>query len=563
MSKTQRPNDNIWHKDKSQSADLLFGQILINQGIISKDQLALALEKQNERVQRIGEAIRIGYLIIDLGFSTEEKVIDAINKHYGIKISKLSDNIEEAIKLSQANSIKSKGGLGMPIWLRLSIMMALIVSITIGALSYIFLDRQEQQLYAQTVRLGKMTLNYFTYNAKLALIEDDVLSLNALIKEASSSEGLVYAFIKDTDGVVMAHTDISQIGSPAAKFENAGLTYKEGAVTLIKYISADGGKILNLSSLVTYQDKPLGEVNVGVSLDFIEEQTSKQKRSILIISLFIVFGCIAAAVLISRGFTKPISQLVIATREIGRGNFSYEVHLNRRDELGMLASDFNYMARELRMKSLMQETFGRYVSTEVLDMIMANPEDTWLKGTRNTASVLFTDIRGFTAYSEVNEPEQVVEDLNEYFSIVTTVILDHGGYVDKFIGDAVLGVFGVPMARPDHVKRSVSAAIDIQKRLNEAAAKGQNELLKRVGIGINAGVVVSGNLGSQTKMEYSIIGDTVNLASRLNAFAQGGDVVVSQSVREGVPQDFKFEQMPSQKVKGKAEPVDMHKVIWR
>src|SRR5262249_27227160 len=133
--------------------------------------------------------------------------------------------------------------------------------------------------------------------------------------------------------------------------------------------------------------------------------------------------------------------------------------------------------------------------------------------------VLFTDIRGFTSFSENREPEQVVEALNQYFEICTRVILDYGGYVDKFIGDAVMGVFGVPVAVENHAERAVRASLHMQRELAEAAKKSGNDVLARVGVGINTGVLVAGNLGSQVKMEYTVIGDSVNTASRLNGLA--------------------------------------------
>ena len=213
-------------------------------------------------------------------------------------------------------------------------------------------------------------------------------------------------------------------------------------------------------------------------------------------------------------FSRPISNLVLATGEIGSGNYQHKIILARNDELGNLATAFNRMGEELWKNSLMQKSFGKYIGSEVLEMIMANPENDWLKGHRNEATIVFIDIRGFSSYSELKEPEEIVEKLNEYFEIATQAIQDHGGYVDKFIGDAVLGVFGVPVYHKDHAERGVRCCKRYAKRVSEKARNG-NGLLQSVGIGINSGVVVSGNIGSQDKMEYTVIGDSVNLAAHL------------------------------------------------
>ena len=232
----------------------------------------------------------------------------------------------------------------------------------------------------------------------------------------------------------------------------------------------------------------------------------------------------------------------------------------RNDELGNLATAFNHMSEELWLKSLMKESFGKYVGSEVLEMIMADPESGWLKGNKSEATVLFTDIRGFTSYSEEKEPEEIVEALNESFEIVSNVIIEYGGYIDKFIGDAVMGIFGVPIYYEDHAEKAVRASIDMQKKLLEASKNG-NSLLAAIGIGINSGPVVSGNLGSQTKMEYTVIGGTVNLASRLNGLAGSGEVVVSKNIYEKLGDMIEVEALAPTKVKGISEMVESFKVL--
>jgi adenylate cyclase len=193
-------------------------------------------------------------------------------------------------------------------------------------------------------------------------------------------------------------------------------------------------------------------------------------------------------------------------------------------------------------------------------MIMASPESAWLKSRLCEASVLFADIRGFTAYSEGKDPEKLVEELNDYFEIATRVIIENGGYVDKFIGDAVLGVFGVPVYRSDHRTRAVMAAVEIQRYLNESS-RAQGDLLRSVGISVHSGVIVAGNIGSASKMEYTVIGDAVNVASRLNAIAGPGMTIISKAVYEGVQGLTKVEALPAQFIKGRTEPVEAYQVL--
>jgi adenylate cyclase len=433
--------------------------------------------------------------------------------------------------------------------------------ITILILSFVVLNRQRDNLYQQTVKTGKVSLTYFANSAKTPLLNNEVLRLNQLIKEATTTEGILYAAIVDRDGVVQAHTDSTQLRKKMDLPDKPKELVQEGPFTYFRYVNDKGEQVLNMSGPVAYQDKVLGEVNVGVSLDFISAQIRRESLAIGLLSVLIIALGVVISIFLGIGFSRPISQLLVATQEIGKGNLKYRLEMNRNDELGDLASSFNFMSSELWKKQLMQESFGKYVGSDIVQMILANPESSWLKGTRNIATVVFTDIRGFTSYSESREPEVVVEALNAYFGIATRVIIEHGGMVDKFIGDAVMGLFGVPVATDSHAEQAVRASMAMQKEFMAAAKRTGNEVLARVGIGINTGPLVSGNLGSQEKMEYSVIGDAVNTASRLNGLAESGEVVISKSTLDPIQHLVKVEEMEPQKVKGKSEPVQVYKVL--
>jgi adenylate cyclase len=449
----------------------------------------------------------------------------------------------------------------IPIRVKLSIAITLIIWLTILILSLVTLARQREQLYLQTVKMGKVTLNYITNNARIPLLNDDILRLNTLIKETTSVEGLLYTIIVDRQQVIKAHTEYDKIGATLQAFDHPSEVKKDQNIDYFNYVLPSGTNVLNVSRAILFKDKELGTVHVGISLDFIKKLIRKETFSIILLSLFIVLLGISIAVLLGIGFSRPISKLVLATQEIGKGNFQYRIDMVRKDEFGDLATAFNFMADELFKKLLIQKSFGRYVSPEVLDMILSHPEDTWLKGTRSEASILFTDVRGFTAYSETKNPEEVVEALNEYFSIATQYILEFGGYVDKFIGDAVLGVFGVPIPQADHAERAVRAAAAMQREFQQRANQNKNPFLSKIGIGMNTGVVVSGNLGSQVKMEYTVIGDTVNVASRLNSIAGPGEIIISKGIYTLTKEILTVQPLPPQVVKGKSEPVEVFQIL--
>jgi adenylate cyclase len=530
------------------------GWVLVREGIITEEQLQTALSIQKRDPQRLGQ------IIVEQGFASEAAILQAITKEYGVSVESLSEDFGDRIREGPRSLFKRVTGRRIPIRAKLSIAITFIIWLTILILSFTILARQKNSLYQQTLRTGKVSLNYFVNNAAVPLLEDDIVRLNTQIKEAGSVEGLLYAVILDRQRTVKAHTDSSLIGTELPALPGREKATREDDTSYFKTRLPSGIHALVLSRPVIFSGVELGRALVAVSLDFIDEQIWREGLNVIILSFFIVLLGIAIAVQIGVGFARPISDLVTATREIGKGNFEHRIKNIRKDEFGDLAAAFNYMSLELWRKLKMQKSFGSYLSPEILEMVMAQPEEEWLKGQRMSVTVLFTDIRGFTSYSENNEPEVVVENVNRYFEIATRHIQDQGGYIDKFIGDAVLGVFGAPVARPDHAARAVRAAVAMEREFHSRA--GRNDpLLEKVGIGINTGEAVAGDLGSEAKKEYSVIGDCVNLASRLNSLAEGGQIIISGATHEAAKHILNVKSLGPVMVKGKAEEIETFEVL--
>lgn len=530
------------------------GRVLVRERVITEEQLRIALEIQLSDPQRLGQ------IILEQGFASEVEILQAIAKEYGVSADSLADDIQGQIRRRPRSVFRKLAGVRIPIRAKLSIAITFIIWLTILTLSFIILARQKASFYDQTLKMGKVSLNYFVSEAAVPLLEDDIVRLNALIKEARFAEGLLYAAIVDRKETVKAHSDSSRIGTPLPKMAGEEGTVQLEGLSYFRSRLPSGAHALVISRPVVFSEVELGRAYVAISLDFIDRQIRRESINILILSFFIVVLGIAIAVVIGVGFSRPISQLVDATHEIGKGNFQHRIKEIRRDEFGDLAAAFNYMSLELWKKLKMQKSFGSYVSPEILKMVLAQPEEEWLRGRRMNVSVLFTDIRGFTSFSENNEPERIVESVNSYFEIATRHIQEHGGYIDKFIGDAVLGVFGAPVARPDHALRSVRAAVAMQREFRHRSG-GEERLLDRVGISINTGEVVAGDLGSEVKREYSVIGDTVNLASRLNALAGPGQIIISGNTYKAAKSDLNVKALGSVRVKGKAEEIETFEVL--
>jgi len=219
---------------------------------------------------------------------------------------------------------------------------------------------------------------------------------------------------------------------------------------------------------------------------------------------------------------------------------------------------------ELSQRVIERKALERFLSSAIVEKILANPDQVHLGGENQVATVFFADIRGFTRMSEHLAPERVVELLNEFFTEMTDLLFENGGTLDKYLGDGIMALFGAPIAKPDDAQRSVKTAIEMQRalrRLNYGwEQRGQQPL--RMGIGVNTGPVTAGNIGSAKRMDYTCIGDTVNLASRLCAHAAGGQILISESTHRTLAQDIPSKKLDPIRVKGKEMPVEIYEVLW-
>jgi len=216
-------------------------------------------------------------------------------------------------------------------------------------------------------------------------------------------------------------------------------------------------------------------------------------------------------------------------------------------------------------RRVIKDMFARYMSNEVMTRLLETPDSIKLGGDKREATVFFADIRGYTSFSESRDPQVIVEILNEYFSEAVENIVQHKGYIDKFIGDCIMAVWGVPMMpEEDDAIKAVSCAITIQELVRSTKRKffRKNDASHlRIGIGVNTGPLVAGNLGSIQRMDYSVIGDTVNLAARLESAAGAGEIIISQATRDKIGDKFALEKRDSIKVKGKEKPIQIYNVL--
>ena len=257
----------------------------------------------------------------------------------------------------------------------------------------------------------------------------------------------------------------------------------------------------------------------------------------------------------------------IATRLFGGGywlNLSQPVLASSFALFGGVGYQYFVEGRETRK---MKKLFGQYVSKDVYEQLVANPGLARLGGHRRDMTVLFSDIRGFTTVTERGQPEEIVGMLNEYFTRMVEIVFAHQGTVDKFVGDMVMALFGAPLDDPGHADHAVEAALEMLDALHELntrwRAAGHPEL--DIGIGINTGSMIAGNIGSEAIMSYTVIGDAVNLGSRLESLNKeyGTRIIISKTIRDRFSGRYRFRPLGDVVVKGKTQPVAIFELAGR
>jgi adenylate cyclase len=283
--------------------------------------------------------------------------------------------------------------------------------------------------------------------------------------------------------------------------------------------------------------------------------------------LWVIGGSCLAVLVLALWFAGRMGRIIRgiadAAGEVKEGRYVTAPAVRTGDELQSLTQHFNEMVQGLKERDRLKETFGRYVTRQVADHLMK--ADQQLGGELVPVTILFSDIRSFTSISESMPPRELLDFLNEYFSGMVESVLTHNGVVDKFIGDAIMAVFGAPVPEEGDALNAVRSALDMRARLETINVgfrqRGLPEI--RTGIGLHTGQVVAGNMGHAQRMEYTVIGDAVNLASRLEGMTKelGCDVILSEDLYQKVESSVVAEPLRKIKVKGREQEVLVYRLV--
>lgn len=390
---------------------------------------------------------------------------------------------------------------------------------------------------------------------------------------------LVYAFYVGKGGYLLAHTDTNQkMYKPYSYLEQIGdykTLHEEEFVNEIdiirrtlplQYIYSSlsdelkqtflpNDEIFHYTTLISFQSKTtfenfIGEIHIGISLKEVNQNVFDTKVKLQLAAIIAIIMAMFTAFLFSLFLTQPIKLMITALKKISSGNLSASVIVHSQDEIGSMSHAFNGMLDGMRV----------LVSPEVAQVILSG-NNIYDISQRRKVTAMFCDVRSFTSMSEMLEPTDLLKLLNGYLEFVSRVIVKYGGVIDKFIGDEVFATFGAPFDHDEQEVCAAAAILEIQEEI-ELFNKTHSPVIS-VGIGCNTGDVVSGTIGSSDKLDYTCIGDNINLASRLQGATKVYKVIncISGFTHEVIKNDFICRELDLVQVKGKEKPVAIYEVL--
>lgn len=437
------------------------------------------------------------------------------------------------------------------IGLKVSALGSLLTLAILWIMASLLMSQAEKALVAQLT----MRAEAYAHAARESLVPQvDAFALHFATQSQLKEPAVASAAILNNAHRVLSHTNPTRIGGQEAPVRPRGALGAQAA-------PFDGG--YDITVPISAGERPLGLVRLTVTRSTLARALGGARQSIYRLAILAAGLNLIGATLLIGWLMRPIPRLAEAAAAIGAGRLDVEVRHDTKDELGRLAGAFNAMAAGLREREKMRSLFGRFVPKEVVASMMSGASA--FGSRRCEVTVLLSDIRDFTTLSETLSPEELMVFLNDYFSRMVEIIVRNGGCVDKFMGDGILAVFGAPVALEDHAARAATCALEMHFCLERFNAERIRSGLVpiRFGVALNTGPAVAGMVGSQDKMEYTVVGDTVNTVSRLEGLNSklGTEILVTESTYKLTRSDFSYETMGRVCVRGRKAPVGVYQLL--
>lgn len=457
--------------------------------------------------------------------------------------------------------LKGFGPQHIPIAYKLAIVLTLLISSGMVILGLMIVSNQSSIMRSQIDEFGRTVVQQLSESSKELILSEDQLSLMVVISNLGNNKNILGTVVYSHDGKVLAHSgrlpihdiiNMYNLSSPIDKSNHSveWTDYDE---------NSQAQQVISFITPIHYQDLIVGHALVTYSRNALSTSLHKTISAISTATIFMILLGILTAYLVGKRLSKPIYELMDASRAIDKGDYSYRIGEQRNDEIGYLIDAFNNMANGLLEKHQVENAFSRFVSKKVAKQIMGNLDQIQLGGKRVQATALFADIVGFTSISEQLSAEEIALLLNDYFSLIDMASKLYHGTIDKYMGDCAMIIFGAPEEDPEHKFNAIACGILIQRlveRLNIERVQ-QGKVAVDFRIGVNSGEVLAGNMGSNERMQYTVVGEAVNLASRLHSVANRGQLIITDYLVKDPQVQWRIEahRHKSIQLRGIAEPV--------
>jgi class 3 adenylate cyclase len=449
----------------------------------------------------------------------------------------------------------------LPLGSKIASLMSLLVLLTIVALTFLSIQRERASFERELAEKADLFLETTSLSIRDQLYRLQLDELVEISNSVRDNPEIDFFIIYDAQGRVLVdsrQTTVMFAQEPDPLGERLVELKTQDIYTTRETNQLITGRVILLGKQV------LGAASVGFSTHPLDEKIVAITTQSLTLALITLFVGAVLTIIFSRQITRPLSDLNAVVSRMTAGDLLQRVHYSSGDEIGQLSNAFNQMAEQLQEREWLRDMFGRFVSHEVVDAIRSGQVK--LEGENRSVSVLFCDIRDFTDFSESHTPQEVVTLLNQFLPLVVYAAQQHGGMVNKFGGDSTLIIYGAPHDIQDSAYQAVRTALDIRYYIHKLNEKFQidGETVLRVGVGINTGVALAGAIGPNERQEYTVVGNTVNLAARidgLNKQFPEHDILISGWTYEALgehQQKFNLKSLGTIPIRGKNEPVE----IW-
>ncbi len=454
------------------------------------------------------------------------------------------------------------------IQLKFSLAVILLIIAIYLLIGKVVLDYEKEALTFEAKKRIITQLRFLAQSSqKLLLQPDPEFFLSPLLKRIMDEDkDILYAVVVDARGKIKGHPDMTKIDTiyketclvEADLVEDKNLAITSRLILKEKEELKETPESFHVSTPIYQKNLKLGTAYLGFSKQGINKILLATQNRIITITLIALLIGIIGSIFLVRFIIKPLKALAKGAQEISREDFDIILPIKSRDELGELTFTFNQMVRSLKEKQLMRYTFERYVTKEVADTILKNIEDVRLGGEQREVTTLFADIRGWTQITKELPAEKTVHLLNDFFTLMVEVIFKHEGTLAKFMGDGLMAIFGAPLCHKDDALRAVKTAMEMKEVLSQFNKDRKNPI--DIGVGITSGEVIVGNIGSEKRMEYTAVGTRVNLAARLQALAEKGQILLDKDTYLKTAELVNALRLEPIMIKGLDEPIEIYEV---